>query len=86
VGSEGSGQKNKLKKIRCGVARKAVLGYTVVMEINASLPEPSFSKPAYLYPADRCCDKWIPSEGCTDGHTGVPAMGLAARRFHREVG
>lgn len=44
-------------------------------------------RPDWLYPpegpgrADRCCDSWTPGEGCTAGHTGRGAMGLAAREL-----
>lgn len=38
------------------------------------------SRPAWLY-GQGCCDRWSPESGCSDGHTGRPAMSLRDREL-----
>jgi hypothetical protein len=41
------------------------------------------SRPEWLY-GQGCCEHWTPLEGCSDGHTGRPAMSLPARALDEE--
>jgi hypothetical protein len=36
------------------------------------------TRPDWLY-SRGCCEHWTPLGGCSDGHTGIPAMSLPAR-------
>ena len=41
-------------------------------------------RPDWLY-GQGCCEHWTPLGGCSDGHTGRPAMSLLARTTDDEA-